>query len=185
MSGLEFGKRLAQELPRCHNESWASAKGQEAILTEVAARHPIVAWTSSLAMSKLMPLVVMVFFLAASHVPHGLSQTRGALPKLAQAMAFLSVLLFRAAIVLIGSVYHIDLHSPDGIALWAGGGLLTAWPAGSQPPMVTSMALAALWTWTEPFDHWRINWPPLGYLAFSLVPLFRHGKIAARGWALC
>lgn len=204
MNDRGFGKRLAQELPRWQKEGWVNAEGRQAILADVAARQSKMAWASSLAlagalllgigvitwfaahwneMNKLMKLALIFLALTASHVAHGLCLTRAALPKLAQGMAFLSVLFFGAAIMLIGQIYHIDAHFPDGIALWAAGGLLTAWLLGSQPAMVASIALAALWTWTEQFDYQAMNWPLLGYLALAAVPLLRHEwKIAARGW---
>ncbi len=199
-----FGKLLAQELPRWQKEGWVSAEGGQAILADLAKRQPNLVWASSLAligalllgigvitwfaahwneMSKLIKLVLIAVALSASHVAHGLCLSRGALPKLAQGMAFLSVLLFGAAIMLIGQIYHIDAHFPDGIALWAAGGLLTAWLLGSQPALVASIALAALWTWYEQFDYRAMNWPLLGYLALAAVPLVqRDWRIAARGW---
>lgn len=208
MNDRGFGKRLGQELNRWQEEGWVSAEGRQAILADLAARQPKMVWASSLALagalllgvgvitwfaahwneiSKLMKLVLIFAALTGSHVAHGLCLTRSALPKLAQGMAFLSVLFFGAAIMLIGQIYHIDAHFPDGIALWAAGGLLTAWLLGSQPAMVASIALAALWTWNEQFEYRVMNWPLLGYLALATVPLFRQGwKIAARGWgALC
>ena len=204
MNDRGFGKRLAQELMRWQKEGWVSADGSQAILADVAARQPKMVWASSLAlagalllgigvitwfaahwneMNKLMKLVLIFAALIGSHVAHGLCLTRGALQKLAQGMVFLSVMFFGAAIMLIGQIYHIDAHFPDGIALWAAGGLLTAWLLGSQPAMVASIALAALWTWNEQFEYRAMNWPLLGYLALAAVPLFRHEwKIAARGW---
>lgn len=204
MNDRGFGKRLAQELPRWQEEGWVSAESGQAILADLDTRHQKLAWASSLALtgalllgvgvitwfaahwneiSKLMKLVLIFLALSASHVAHGLCQARAALPKLAQGMAFLSVLFFGAAIMLIGQIYHIDAHFPDGIALWATGGLLTAWLLGSQPAMVTSIALAALWTWTEQFEYRAMNWPLFGYLALAAAPLLRHDwKIAARGW---
>lgn len=206
MNDWGFGKRLAQELPRWQEAGWVSAEGGQAILADLEVRRSKMAWASSLAlagalllgvgvitwfaahwneMSKLMKLVLIFLALTGSHVAHGLCLTRGGLPKLAQGMAFLSVLFFGAAIMLIGQIYHIDAHFPDGIALWAAGGLLTAWLLGSQPAMVASIALAALWTWTEQFEYRAMNWPLLGYLALAAVPLIRQDwKIAARGWGL-
>lgn len=206
MNDRGFSKRLAQELTRWQREGWVSAEGSQAILADIGARQSKMAWASSLAlagalllgvgvitwfaahwneMSKLIKLVLIFLGLTGSHVAHGLCLTRSALPKLAQGMAFLSVLFFGAAIMLIGQIYHIDAHFPDGIALWAAGGLLTAWLLGSQPAMVASIALAALWTWNEQFEYRAMNWPLLGYLAFAAVPLFRHDwKIAARGWGI-
>ena len=204
MNDRGFGKRLAQELPRWQEQGWVSAAGGQAILADVAARQAKMAWASSLAIAgalllgvgiitwfaahwneigKLAKLVLICAALAGSHVAHGLCLTRGALPKLAQGMALLSVLFFGAAIMLIGQIYHIDAHFPDGIALWAVGGLLTAWLLGSQPAMVVSIALAALWTWNEQFEFREMNWPLLVYLALAAVPIFRNEwKLAARGW---
>lgn len=204
MNDRSFGKRLAQELARWQEEGWVSAEGRQAILADLAARQPKMAWASSLAlagalllgigvitwfaahwneMNKLMKLVLIFLALTGSHVAHGLCLTRSALPKLAQGMALLSVLFFGAAIMLIGQIYHIDAHFPDGIALWAAGGLLTAWLLGSQPAMVASIALAALWTWNEQFTFRAMNWPLLGYLMLAAVPILRHEwKVAARGW---
>lgn len=204
MNDRSFGKRLAQELARWQEEGWVSAEGRQAILTDLAARQPKMVWASSLALAgalllgigvitwfaahwneinKLMKLILIFLALTGSHVAHGLCLTRSALPKLAQGMALLSVLFFGAAIMLIGQIYHIDAHFPDGIALWAAGGLLTAWLLGSQPAMVASIALAALWTWNEQFTFRAMNWPLLGYLMLAAVPLLRHEwKMAARGW---
>lgn len=204
MNHRGFGKRLAQELPRWQKEGWVSAEGGQAILADLGKRQPAAAWASALALAgalllgvgvitwfaahwneigKLTKLALIFLALTGSHVAHGLCLTRATLPKLAQGMALLSVLFFGAAIMLIGQIYHIDAHFPDGIALWAAGALLTAWLLGSQPALLTSIALAALWTWTEQFDYRAMNWPLLAYLALAAVPLFRNDwKIAARGW---
>lgn len=204
MNDRGFGKRLAQELPRWQKEGWVGAEGREAILADLAARQSKAGWASSLAlagalllgvgvitwfaahwneMSKLVKLALVFLALTGSHVAHGLCLTRAALPKLAQGMALLSVLFFGAAIMLIGQIYHIDAHFPDGIALWAAGGLLTAWLLGSQPAMVASIALAALWTWYEQFDYQAMNWPLLGYLSLAALPILRREwMLAARGW---
>jgi uncharacterized membrane protein len=204
MNDRGFGKRLAQELPHWQKEGWVSAESGRAILADFAAREPNLAWASSFALigalllgvgvitwfsahwtelSKLIKLVLIFLALATSHAAHGLCMTRGSLPKLAQGMAFLSVLFFGAAIMLIGQIYHIDAHFPDGIALWAAGGLLTAWLVGSQPAMVTSIALALFWTWNEQFEYQAMNWPLLGYLVLAAVLLIRYDwKLATRGW---
>ena len=108
-----------------------------AILGDHAARQSKMAWASSLALagalllgvgvitwfaahwneiSKLIKLLLIFLALTGSHVAHGLCMTRRTLPRLAQGMALLSVLFFGAAIMLIGQIYHIDAHFPDGIA---------------------------------------------------------------------
>lgn len=208
MSYRGFSKRLSQELPRWEDQGWVSAEGRRAILADIAARQPNLAWASWLAlsgalllgvgvitwfaahwneMSKLIKLVLIFVALAASHGAHGYCRIRAAMPKLAQGLVFLSVLLFGAAIMLVGQIYHIDAHFPDGLALWAAGGLLTAWLLESQAAGVASIGLAALWTGTEQFDYQSMNWPLLGYLPLAVVPIFRgNWTIAARAWgALC
>jgi uncharacterized membrane protein len=204
MNDKSFGKRVAQELPHWQAQGWVSAEGGQAILADLAAGSARAGWASSLAligalllgigvitwfaahwgeMGKATKLALIFLALVASHVAHGFCLTRGGMPRLAQGMSFLAVLFFGAAIMLIGQIYHIDAHFPDGIALWAAGGLLTAWLLGSQPALVASLALAALWTWTEQFDYRVMNWPLLGYLALAAVPLLRNDwSVAARGW---
>ena len=56
--------------------------------------------------SKLIKLLLIFLALTGSHVAHGLCMTRRTLPRL----------VFGAAIMLIGQIYHIDAHFPDGIA---------------------------------------------------------------------
>lgn len=204
MNDRGFGKRLAQELPRWEEQGWVSAAGRQAILDDWAARQARPAWASSLAlagavllgvgvitwfaahwneMSKLAKLAAVFAALLAAHAGNGFCQTRGGMPKLAQGMVLLSVLFFGAAIMLVGQIYHIDSHFPDGIALWALGGLVTAWLFASQPALVLALALAAIWTWTEQFDYRAMNWPLAGFLALAAAPLLRHDwPLAARGW---
>ncbi len=206
MNNRGFTKRLMQELPRWQQQGWVSAADSQAILADLAARQAAPLWASTLAligalllgigvitwfaahwneMSKLMKLALIAGALTASHVGHGLCLNRAALPKLAQGLALLSVLFFGAAIMLIGQIYHIDAHFPDGIALWAAGGLLTALLFASQPALVASLALAALWTWYEQFDYQAVNWPLLGYLPLAALPLWRHDwTLAGRAWGL-
>lgn len=204
MNDSGFSKRLTRELPRWQQEGWISQEGGRAILADLAARPTTQGWASHLAlagavllgvgvitwfaahwneMGKLIKLLLIVSALAASHIAHGLCITRADLPKLAQGLALLSVLFFGAAIMLVGQIYHIDAHFPDGIALWALGGLLTAWLLGSQPALAASLALAALWTWFEMMDYQSMNWPLLGFLALSALLLLRRDwPLAARFW---
>lgn len=204
MNNRRFDKRLEQELPRWQKEGWISAEGGQAILADLAMRQPKLAWASSLALAgalllgvgvitwfaahwneinKLTKIVLILLALSTSHVSHGLCLTRGALPRLAQGMALLSVLFFGAAIMLIGQIYHIDAHFPDGLAMWSAGGLLTAWLLVSQPALVASIVLAAVWTWIEQFEYRGMNWPLLGYLSLVVALLWRRDwKFAARGW---
>lgn len=204
MNDQAFARRLAQELPHWQQAGWVTEQGGAAMLADLAARRGRLVWASTLAlvgalllgvgvitwfaahwgeMGKLLKLLLVVSALSASHIAHGLCLSRSAMPRLAQGMALLSVLFFGAAIMLIGQMYHIDAHFPDGIALWAAGGLLTAWLLASQPALVASLLLAALWTWNEQFDYKVLNGPLLGYLLLAGVLLWRkRWPFAARLW---
>lgn len=206
MNERAFAKRLAQELPAWQAQGWISGEGRRAILAELAARQTRLAWAPSLALAgalllgigviswfaahwneigKLSKLLLVFGALTASHLAHGYTLGRGTMPKLANGLALLSVLFFGAAIMLIGQIYHIDAHFPDGIALWAAGGLLTALLLGAQPAMIASLLLAGLWTWQEQFEFRGVNWPLLAYLALAALPLLRRDwPLAARGWGL-
>lgn len=206
MNDRAFHKRLERELPRWQQAGWLSPEGGRAILADVLARQTNISWAASLAlsgalllgvgvltwfaahwneMSKLVKLLLIALALSASHIAHGYCMTRAALPKLAQGMALLSVLLFGAAIMLVGQIYHIDAHFPNGIALWSFGGLLTAWLLGSQPALLASLLLAAIWTWAEQIEYQTLNWPLLVYLVLAVILLLRHAwPLAARGWGI-
>lgn len=204
MRDPEFSKHVARELPRWQQQGWITPEGGQAILADLAAREPARHWAALLALmgalllgvgaitwfaahwdalSKVFKLLLILVALGGSHVAYGLSLARADLPKLAQGLALLSVLLFGAAIMLVGQIYHIDAHFPDGIALWAAGGLLTAWLLGSQPALLAALALAALWTWFEMLEFQAMNWPLLGFLLLSARPiLIREWPQAARLW---
>lgn len=204
MNDKAFGKRLAKESARWQQEGWLSAEGRQAILADVATRQSRLSWPGGLAqmgalllgigvlswfaanwdaISKPGKLLLIFLALGSSHAAYGFSMTRE-LQKLAQGMAVLSVLLFGAAIMLIGQLYHIDAHFPDGIALWAAGGLLTAALLQSQPAMLISLGLAALWTGYEQFEYAQMNWLLPGYLLLAALVVQRQGwALAARGCA--
>lgn len=201
-----FEKRLERELARWHEKGWVNEQGRQAILSDLAARSARIAWSSLFVlagalllglgviiwiaahwyeMSKWIKLTLIFFALAGSPVAYGLCLTRTSLPRLAQGFVLLSVLLFGAAIMLVGQMYHVDADFSDGLALWAGDALLAAWLLSAQPAMVASIALAALWTGYEQLEYLSMNWPLLGYLALVAGLLFQHQwKAAARAWGL-
>jgi uncharacterized membrane protein len=71
-------------------------------------------------------------------------------------------------------MYHIDAHYPDGVLLWALGGLLTGYALRSQAAMVAALTLGTLWTLLEGFGFQReIHWWYLVFLALSLPGVVR------------
>ncbi len=119
------------------------------------------------AMPKLARLGVMLTFLWGSYLAAGWCLGKGNLPRTGEALLLLGVIAFGANIMLIAQIYHISAHFPDGLLLWAAGGILTAWLLHSQSSMVIAVALSLLWSGTEmlAFDQLHWQWLP----AFTLM----------------
>ncbi len=119
------------------------------------------------AMPKLARLGILLIFLWGSYLAAGWSLGKGNLPGTGEALLLLGVIAFGANIMLIAQIYHISAHFPDGVLLWAAGGILTAWLLHSQSSMVIAVVLSLIWSGTEmlAFDlpHWQ--W----LLAFTLM----------------
>lgn len=125
-------------------------------------------------MSKLSRLGLLLGALWVAYGAAGFFLQRGAMPWLGQAFVLLGVLLFGANIMLIAQLYHINAHFPNGVLLWALGGLLAAALMGSQGSVVAALALALLWSWMEIFQfRWAFHWPFLVLLLLAGVPVLR------------
>lgn len=118
-------------------------------------------------MSKLSKLLILLGSLYAAYAAGGyLSQDQRS-PKLGQACFLLGVILFGANIMLIAQIYHIDSHYPNGVLLWALGGLLTTYLLQSQAALIAAILLATLWTGMESFGFNQIHgWYVLLWIAF-------------------
>jgi uncharacterized membrane protein len=204
MNNRRFARRLAQELPRWEAQGWLRSGAAPLILAELeGTRAPfasvlalvgsvllglgVITWFAAHwnEMGKLARLLLVFGVLIGSHAAHGLCLAREGLPRLAGGLALLSSLLFGAAIMLIGQIYHIDAHFPDGIALWSLGSLLAAWMFGLQPVLILALGLAALWNGFEQFDYGRVNGLLPVFLAASGALLVRQEwRFASRAWGL-
>jgi uncharacterized membrane protein len=197
-----FLKRLNTELPGWVRRGWVPRKHQQSILDYVAQqeRKPTRSLVTVLplmgallfgagvitffaanwsGMSKAMKLVVLFGTLAASYAASGVCQARGR-AALAEGLLLLGTILFGANIFLIAQVYHIDAHYPNGILLWAIGGLLTAALGRSQAAAVAALGLVALWSMTEMFQfapapHWAFFIP----WSLALVLVYRYQWLIA------
>lgn len=130
-------------------------------------------------MAKLSKLLLLFGSLWLSYGAAAYLRIAAGLPHIAEAVLLLGVILFGANIMLIAQIYHIDEHYPNGVLLWAIGGLLTAILLHSQSAMVAALLLGTLWTLIEGFEfldgiHW---W----YLAFAGISAL---LIEQRRWGL-
>jgi len=196
-----FLNHLRKELPDWVGRGWVTPISAEAILQHVGARpvgtHFLASALAVLgvllfgsgiityfaanwdAMPKLAKLAVLLSTLWFSHGVGGYLLREDRYPRLAQALLLLGVILFGANVMLIAQIYHIQSHYPNGILLWALGGLLTAYLMPSQPAMVAALALAILWTGMESFGFERIHGAFLVVWLACLPRIFQHSWRAA------
>ncbi len=202
-----FLKRLRDELPLWVERDLIKAEQQKAILNYVAekvsvARYPISAF--SMLGVLLLATGVITFFAANWEAMAKLTKLAilfGAMwgaygsayyfthlknsPKLGQALLLLGALLFGANIMLIAQIYHIDEHYPNGVLMWALGGLLVAYLLNSQSAMLAAIALATLWSGMEIFDFaHKLHWPFLLFWGVAILVSHKRGWQAALHLAL-
>lgn len=196
---MSFRKQLEKRLPAWSDQGWVTTDNARQILAYEAEHEGHGPKYLTLAFSLLGVILfgsgVITFFAAnwqemtkltklgvlfgALWLSYGLAwffEQRQAMPWLAQAMLLLGVILFGSNIMLIAQIYHISEHFPNGVLLWALGGVLVAYLAHSQPAMVAALGLGLLWTWLESEGYWHtVHWPFLAFLALPLWPIV-HGR---------
>ncbi len=190
-----FLKQLRRELPAWVERGWIVPGSEQAILDYTASkRHSEGFLSYALAilgvlllgsgiitffaanwdeMSKLAKLIVLFGSLWLSYGVADQLLQRESYPKTGQALLLLGVILFGANIMLIAQIYHIDSHYPNGVMLWALGGLLTAFLLPSHAAIIAALALATLWTGMEALDFDHIHWWFLPFLAIALLRIER------------
>lgn len=197
MRDRKYLQRLAQDLPQWAERGWVQRGAEQDILAHVAAQHSsnermIIALTLMgvlllgsgvitffaahwAGMSKLAKLLVLFGGMSAAYIAAGIAATRGKLPRLSQGLWLLGVILFGASIMLIAQIYNIDSHYPNGVLMWALGGLLVAYLVPAQTALAAAIALAVLWTGMESLDFNRhFHWPFLLFWLGCLPLLYRH-----------
>lgn len=190
MRGRGFIRRLRRELPKWVEAGLVAPEKAPLILEQAAAggsKHSLASMFAILGavllgvgvitffasnwqvMPRILKLLVLfsTMWAALAAAGWGAVRERG---WLAEAMLLFGLLLFGANIMLIAQTYHIDAHYPDGVMVWALGGLLAAWLMRSPAAFVAGLLLAMLWTGMESFDFSRLHWPFLVVLAgFTLL----------------
>lgn len=73
----------------------------------------------------------------------------GSSPRVGAAFLLMGGLLYGANIGLIAQIFHLNAHSPNGILAWALGLLPLVYVAGSEPLLLLSIVLLAVWNGLE------------------------------------
>lgn len=198
----QFIKRLTQELPGWTERGWVQPGAEQHILADLETRHGssdrmVIALSLMGAvllgagiitffaahwdgMSKLAKLLLLFGSMTATYIAAAVTGSRASLPRVSQGLWLLGVILFGANIMLIAQIYNIDSHYPNGVLLWALGGLLVAWLIPAQFALSAAIALGALWTGLEHMDFNRsVHWPYLVFWLACLLPIYRNGWLRA------
>src|SRR3989304_4314553 len=145
-----FLRRLRKELPVWLQQGWVTPGSVQKILDHVAAQRGTGVRYLPLAFSILGVLLlgagVITFFAAnwsimpkvaklpllfgsmwLAYAGAGYALRYREAPQLGEALLLLGVILFGSNIMLIGQIYHIDAHYPNGVLLWALGGVASFW----------------------------------------------------------
>ncbi len=202
MGNSLFLRRLRKELPDWLERGWITPGADQSILDYVAGHRPgghLLAYTLSVlgvlllgsgivtwfaanwgAMAKLGKLLVLFGSLWLTYGASAYLRSDDRYPLVGQALLLLGVILFGANIMLVAQIYHIDSHFPNGVLLWALGGLMTAYLLDSEPALVAAIVLGTLWTGLESAPEFAgVHWWFL-LLWVSLLPLIvRHEWKAA------
>lgn len=207
MRDRKFIQRLTQELPQWVERGWVQRGAEPEILAYVESRHSghermaialslmgvlllgsgIITFFAAhwAGMSKLVKLMVLFGGMSSTYIAAGITTSRGNLPRLSQGLWLLGVILFGANIMLIAQIYNIDSHYPNGVLLWALGGLLVAYVVPVQATLNAAICLALLWTGMESMDFNRnFHWPFLLFWLACLPLIYRHSWLRALHLAL-
>jgi len=193
-----FATRLKKEMPIWVEQGWVEQAGADNILMSVAGsqKHGVSTAFSILGVllfgagvisflasnwdeiSKFIKLVILFSSMWAAFAGALWCRLRDAYVWLSEAILLLGVILFGVNIMLIAQIYHIDSHYPDGVLVWALGGLLVAWLMKSKPAFVASTLLMMLWTGMESFGFRDFHWQFMLVWALHLLLLVRYNWYA-------
>lgn len=193
-----YRRRLEDDLPEWRKKGWVTAQGETEILASVGkkpskARLPMLIgflgailiaasamtfvaanWEEIPRIWKLLLLltVMAISYLAAWRL------NRNSYTGFGDAALLIGTGVYGGAIMLVGQIYHIGNHFPDGILIWAIGALAAAILAASRSALVIGLAGAVYWSAMEMIEfNWIIHWPFLIFWVVfaALVVLWRWG----------
>lgn len=184
LSRRRYLSRLEKDLDRWIDKGWVVSIRRDEILkdaAEAAAREGRPATAALLAMLGVLLLAAGVLsFVAANWDEMGRADrlavlftaltaslgggwwytARAARPRVGHGLFLLASVLFGAGIMLVGQIYHIQAHYPDGVLMWGAGALAVAVLVPNQGSLWLAFALAGLWSVQEilAFDV-TVHWP--------------------------
>lgn len=210
-----YVKRLKRDLPRWAERGWISARHQGDILADASAgsgasKTPLITAIMGVVligggiimffaanwdgMSKLTKMLLLLGIMWTSYAAAYmfLRQPRDLEQRTGQALLGLGLILFGANIMLVAQAFHIADRAPNGIMLWALGGLAGAWLLRSHVVAFIGILLATLWTSMEldsllmlisepAYAPWpyAVHWPfPFVWAGFAWLA-HRHGWVSA------
>ncbi len=92
------------------------------------------------------------------------------------AALLLGIALFGVNIMMIGQIYHISAHWPDGILTWGLGALLIALLIPSRAALAAAFVILGVWTGTESIGFEDpLHWPYLLLWGVMVVAVHRLG----------
>ena len=198
LKNLLLSRLLEKELPEWVAKGWVAPEHQEALLAHVAAGKGgltryvpygfyimgvllagagVIAFFAAnwAGMPKLVKLALLFGAMWLAYGLVALEAVRRTSRHLVDALLLLGVILFGANIMLMAQIYHIDAHYPDGVRMWALGGLLTAYLMRSHASVIAALVLAVVWSNMEiwVFDA-ALHWPFLVFWAACIPAIFRN-----------
>ncbi len=91
--------------------------------------------------------------------------------KTGKALTFLGVILFGSGLALIGQIFNINAHFPDGLLFWGIGSFLVALTTKDKNIIALTILLFAAWNITEQARFYNLNYLFLGMMLVSLKML--------------
>ncbi len=161
--------QLLRDLARWRESGWVTADGERQILAEIAGRRRGPGLAGALGilgvvllgfaamsfvaanwqeMSRLLRLAIIFAGLLGSYAAAALLFERR-MDAFAHAAVLLGVAVFGAGIMLIAQMYHIDGRPPAAVLTWALGAFGAGVLLRSNPALVASALLFALWSGWE------------------------------------
>jgi uncharacterized membrane protein len=182
-----YRKRLEKDLPDWEKSGWVTSEGAAAILmsagtTPSKARLPIIIgflgailiaasvmtviaanWDG---IPRIWKLALLLSAMAVSYLA-AWRFSRADHEGFADIALLIGTAVFGGAIMLVGQIYHIGNHFPDGILVWAIGALAAALLTSSRSALLISLAAALYWSGIEMLElNWQLHWP---FLVFWLA----------------
>ena len=101
-------------------------------------------------MSKPLRLALLTFAIAGSYAAgYHLRERSGRMPRIGEALYLLGVILFGAALFLVGQMYNVEAHDPLALLIWAAAAVAVAITVRSHPIAGAALLIFTGWVGFE------------------------------------